>query len=515
MKTQSIVDRSLTLLEGKADKEQSLRFARLGFSVGPACVRITVALEQNTRNEAQIPICLFDTRGEIRIMKASEGSVGAINRSYYVAVDSASSGGIPGELPAGTWKLVLYKRRFFEDIAMRIRITTTFADLTEPRDVEALQRRCSEGEGLRTQPFSAQREPSSTLVAGGTWYCGELHVHSSESTGRTPVDEVLRVAHEQQLDFVAVTDHFTASHWLKLQGLGHSGRPLLLQSMEVSGDYGHANIHGINRWVNPLVDDNQELADFLELPQRPSMETIADEVHAQGGLFCINHAQSGMVAWRYPGFPLRKADLFEIWCLPDSSTTLLYPTMWDNLLCQGYHITGVGSSDSHHPSGSDVWRLGQIRTWVLANELSQPALLDGLKAGRAYVSYGSAKLQLSVVAQGIVYAMGDTVEFGSDGCCELRVELRDHSSGNLFVFINGFIHDIRYLKGGQNETSMFVLRWEDIPSTQTGSAYVRIEFHEDVEKSRFWGMAHRDHRTMRILSNPIWFDCEKETCDAN
>jgi len=53
-----------------------------------------------------------------------------------------------------------------------------------------------------------------------------------------------------------------------------------------------------------------------------------------------------------------------------------------------------------------------------------------------------------------------------------------------------------------------------VPSAD-GSAYVRIEFHEDVEKSRFWGMAHRDHRTMRILSNPIWFMCEKETGDAN
>ena len=515
MKTQSIVDRSLILLEGKVDDEQSLRFARLGFRVGPACVRITVALEQHTRNEAQIPICLFDSCGNVRIMKASEGSVGASSRGYFVAVDSASSGGIPGELPSGVWKLVLYKRRFFEDITMRIRVTATFADLTDPQDVAALQRRSTEGEGLRTHPFSAYREPPSTVAAEGAWYCGELHVHSSESTGRTPVDEVLRVAREQELDFVAVTDHFTASHWLRLQALEHTGRPLFLQSMEVSGDYGHANIHGISRWINPLVDDNQELADFLGLSQRPSMETIADEVHAQGGLFCINHAQSGMVAWRYPQFPLEKADLFEIWCLPDSSTTLLYPTMWDNLLCQGYHITGVGSSDSHHPSGSDVWRLGQIRTWVQAAELSQSALLAGLKAGRAYVSFGSAKLQLSVVAQRKVYGMGDTVQFGADGSCELRVLLRDHSSGNLFVILNGFIHDIRYLQGGKDDTCVFPLRREEIPHTRAGSAYVRIEYHEDVEKSRFWGMAHRDHRTMRILSNPIWFSSEKETGDAN
>ncbi len=285
--------------------------------------------------------------------------------------------------------------------------------------------------------------------------------------------------------------------------------------MEVSGDYGHANIHGISHWINPLVDDNQELADFLGLAKRPSMETIADEVHAQGGLFCINHAQSGMVAWRYPQFPLEKADLFEIWCLPDSSTTLLYPTMWDNLLCQGYHIIGVGSSDSHHPSGSDVWRLGQIRTWVQATELSQSALLAGLKAGKAYVSYGSAKLQLSVVAQGRAYGMGDTVRLDTDGSCELRVRLRDHSSGNLFVILNGFIHDIRYLQGGQDETCVFLLHRADMPHSRVGSAYVRIEYHEDVEKSRFWGMAHRDHRTMRILSNPIWFMTEKETGDAN
>lgn len=515
MKTQSIVDRSLTLLEGKTDAEQSVRFARLGFMVEPACVRLTIALEQQTRNEAQIPICLFDSRGDIRIMKASEGTVGASSRSYYVAVDSAGSGGIPGELPSGLWKLVLYKRRFSEDIVLHIRVTATIADLTDAQEVVALQRRSAESEGLRTHPFWAYREPPSTTVPEGMWYGGELHVHSSESTGRTGVEEVLRVAREQQLDFVAVTDHFTASHWLKLQSLEHSGRPLFLQSMEVSGDYGHANIHGISRWINPLVDDNQELADFLGLVQRPSMETIADEVHAQGGLFCINHAQSGMVAWRYPQFPLEKADLFEIWCLPDNSTTLLYPTMWDNLLCQGYHITGVGSCDSHHPSDSGVWRLGQIRTWVQATDLSQPALLAGLKAGRVYVSYGNARLQLSATAEGRVYGMGDTVDLGSNGNCELQVGLSDHSSGNLFVILNGFIHDIRYLREGKDDTCVFPLVREDIPHIRSGAAYVRIEFHEDVEKSRFWGMAHRDHRTMRILSNPIWFACAKETRDAN
>ena len=59
MKTQSIVDRSLTLLEGKTGAEQSVRFARLGFMVEPACVSLTIALEQQTRNEAQIPICLL------------------------------------------------------------------------------------------------------------------------------------------------------------------------------------------------------------------------------------------------------------------------------------------------------------------------------------------------------------------------------------------------------------------------------------------------------------------------
>ncbi len=174
------------------------------------------------------------------------------------------------------------------------------------------------------------------------WYCGELHLHSHESTGRTSVERIVEVAKEKGLDFLSLTDHFAASHWLRIQELKYEGTPLFLQSMEVSGDRGHANIHGIKRWINPLVDDNEELSKFLALEHRPTMESIADEVHEQGGLFSINHALSGNVAWRYADFPIEKADLFEIWCTPDNATTFLYPTMWDMLMCQGYRLTGVG-----------------------------------------------------------------------------------------------------------------------------------------------------------------------------
>jgi PHP family Zn ribbon phosphoesterase len=74
------------------------------------------------------------------------------------------------------------------------------------------------------------------------WYCGELHLHSDMSTGRADVATIARVAVERGLDFLGLTDHFTPSHWPRIEELEASGRrPLFLRSLELAGDRGHAN----------------------------------------------------------------------------------------------------------------------------------------------------------------------------------------------------------------------------------------------------------------------------------
>lgn len=496
MHCEQLLCRTLLLLNGREDECQSARYARVAFHVPPGCASLALEIAQRSEQHAQTPVALFDAEGRVRVMKASDGTVGLAKRQFVLAGDAASEGGLPGPLAAGEWKLILYKRRMLEDVEATVRVTARIAD-GAPDDMAALARRDAHVEALERAPFSARR-----LDERAGWYKGELHVHSQESTGKTTVAEIHRAASAQNLDFVAVTDHFTASHWIKLQALGDVGRPLLLQSVEVSGDFGHMNAHGIRRWINPFVDDNEELSRFLGLEERPTMARIADEVHAQGGLVCINHALSGIFGWRYRDFPPEKADLYEVVCLPELTTSFLYATQWDNYLCRGYRLTGVASSDSHHPTQEGPWKLGQAVTWIYAQGLSQSALLDGLKKGRAYVAWGGARLEFAAESRGERAEMGGEIALGAGGRASFRAVLKDHPSGNLFILSDGLIVDVLFYPAAARTEVSFEFAEGDIG--RSGQSYVRLEFHEDLVKSQFFGMAYRDHQSIRLLSNPIW-----------
>ena len=44
-----------------------------------------------------------------------------------------------------------------------------------------------------------------------------------------------------------------------------------------------------------------------------------------------------------------------------------------------------------------------------------------------------------------------------------------------------------------------------------GSSYVRIEFHEAEEPPKFYGLAYRDYKSARLISNPIWLKRKEST----
>ncbi len=478
------------ILYSGEDESQSKRYFMLSFSVPSSCGILKLSLSRFTEKEAQIPIALFDSDGKMRIFRAPEGAKGFYTDSYVISGKNASSGAVPGPIKEGEWKLVLYKRRFFEDIEIDLVIEALKADF------------CTDS----ALPLTFQDK---VVNQADGWYRGELHVHSSESTGRRPIEDVLAAADEENLDFLAITDHFTSSHWRLIEESSKAHKVLCLRSMEVSGDKGHANVHGLTDWINPLVDDNERLSAFLGLKERPSMEAIADSVHLMGGIFGINHPLSGMVGWQYADFPIEKADMIDIWASPDNATSLCYPTLYDSYLVQGYRLVAVGSSDSHDPrQEKGPWRFGQLYTYVYAESLSSKGIIEGIRRGRVYVACGKSRMDMTISYKGKRYYMGDSVPY-EGGDVELSVEIGSNPSGNLFIMISGQLNSVQYIDSSSDmRTYAFNIHEHDIHMLKSQSAFIRIEFFEDVVKAKFWGMAHRDSESMRLLSNPIWLNKE-------
>ena len=483
----------LKLRNNESDQNQSRRYYRFQFTLPENCGSLTLSMDMETEKSAQVPLILFDPEGQVRLMRAANATTGKARTQYSISPAKADKGCIPGRLPAGTWKLLLYKRRMLEDIDAVLAITVEDAAVL-PKESQA---EAPAIRALRERPFSlACPDPNPG------WYCGELHTHSDESTGHTSLEAVVDTAKKLNLDFLALTDHFTASHWLRLQEISDGKRPLLMQSVEISGDYGHANVHGLKKWQNPLVDNNGELSAFLGLSRRPTMEAIADEAHREGGVFCLNHALSGIMGWRYRDFPIEKADLYEIFCTPELQTSMLYTTHWDMYLTKGYHLTGVGSSDSHHPTKEGPWKLGWVRTWVYADSLSQMDIVKALKKGRCYVGVQGARMDMRAACGERTAYMGDTLELGPGEAASFTLEMFSHPRGNLFLYADGLILDVLYYDQPGSDRYTFQLAEEWIG--KSGCSYVRMEFHEMKEPPRFYGMAFRDHLSARLLSNPIW-----------
>jgi len=484
-----IFDQTMTLIPGRPGEGQSASYAflPLDLDISGAGGEFSVFLELSftSAGVVQLPLALYGPNGGVRLTRASEPSKGAVVLRYPAGGETPACG--PDK---GRWKLVLHKRILGEPLAIRIRVETRSA--VEPVSPPA----CADEE------FSF---PAGIPESGPGWYCGELHLHSDMSTGRTDVATIRRVALERGLDFLALTDHFTPSHWDRIEELGSAGkRPLFLRSVEIAGDRGHANVHGVTSWPDPFPDDKDgALAAFLGRPIAGSMEAAADAAHAQGGLFCINHPLSAGVSWRYGEFPLAKADLFEIACLPDGPVSFLYPTLWDRLLCDGLRPTGVGSSDSHDPLQDGPWALGRIRNWVYASSLSREGILGGLAAGLSYVAVGESKLDFAAYRKRDGthrVPMGSCVELDRGETCEFEISLSSHPSGNLFIMKDGFLADLRYLPASGGVSALrYAVEGKDIGAR----SFVRVEFHEDLEKAAYHGMAFRDHRSMRLLSNPI------------
>jgi hypothetical protein len=500
----TLLQRILKVLLNACDHEQSLRFFRLSFHVPEAVRSILIKVSYYSLNQSQLPVVLFDPLGNIRLIKLSEGTKGSFEENFRVDRIEPDPGTLPGPIPSGYWRFLLYKRRFSEDINCNLEIHAILQDDCEINNIPEIN---------ATDPFFTKKTTFDRQIYNPNpgWYSGELHVHSNESTGRTGIEEIYHAASESHLDFLALTDHFAAAHWLRMEKMKKLSPPLFIKSMEAAGDFGHANVHGIKDWINPFVDDNVELASFLSLSKPPSMESIADDVHIQGGLFCINHPLSGLVSWRYHDFPWEKADLMEIWCLPDGPGTILYPVMWDGLLCRGYHITAVGSSDSHHPTEDGPWKLGQIRNWVYARELSQAAVIEGLKKGAAYIAYGSSKLHFGALYDNEFYQMGSTISLASGKQCTFIIEIESYLPGNIFVFTDALVYDIIYFDSIEPiKKYQFTVDVGNVKNRVTGESYFRIEFHEELVKARYYGMAYRDHASMRLLSNPIWIKNGKE-----
>ncbi|MEA2386405.1 MAG: hypothetical protein QOJ22_579 [Thermoleophilaceae bacterium] len=286
-------------------------------------------------------------------------------------------------------------------------------------------------------------------AADGEWLAGDLHVHttyshdtyggpSDDNTGPEEaytlgfsVGEQFQNAATRGLDFLAITDHND------------------IRSQTDPG-FGAAGVAPLPGYENSLKGHAQMLGATMLYPNEDEsatgVQTTADALRADGGLFQINHPADGSTDfphdadWSY--LYAVQPDTVEVWNIsriyqppfPSASSNDDAVRYWEGWLDRGAKVTATGGSDNHWRSTFAAQGVGQPTTWVYASEPNAEGLLEGVRAGRTFISHqppSAAGPRLFLEGEGVM--VGGEVRPGAP----LRVRVQGGSGTLLRIIATG------------------------------------------------------------------------------
>ena len=379
-----------------------------------------------------LDIGVFDERG---VDAGFRGWSGGARDGFAISAAGATPGYLPGPVNPGTWQLVL------GPYTVAPQGLAWWAEVTL-------------GKGPAGPAFVPDPAPARAGGRGRGWFRGDLHTHTVHSDGaRTPA-ELAAAARAAGLDFVASTEHNTAS--ASLGWGGHAGPDLLMiDGQEVTTRDGHWLALGLAPGA---------VADWRYRAADGALDRVLDELHGPGGLAVAAHPCHPLpgCTWR---FGYRGMDAVEVWngpWTPDDEAAL---ARWDRLLAAGRYLPAVGGSDAH---GHDD-RVGHPRTVVLADGLDRRAVLGGLAAGRCWMAASDAvDLSLEAAAAGRSAGIGERLEVAPGQEVTVRLEVRG-AAGDLAQLRTGAVPVLEARLAGFGAE---VVGWTTTPAA---TAWVRAE----------------------------------------
>ena len=405
-------------------------------------------------------------------------------------------GYVPGPIPPGQWAA---------ELGVAAVVSQAEGD-ADGKVAWRLEVERSSDPAFAAQPYRPARY-SARPAKGAGWYAGDLHVHAEHSAlGDSTMTEVFNYAFgTARLDFVTLTDYVTPSAWGEVgryQG-AHRGK-LIARSSEVITYRGHTNNQVSERYVDYRtgpVYERQGDGSLTRVREPSPPRNIFAKVQAVGGWTQVNHptifpsSTPGFAnvcrgcPWDYSDAETdwKRVNAFEVNTGPATIGGAPNPFTataigeWDALRKRGFPLTGVSVSDSHDagtPNGPTESPVGNGRTVVYADELSEDGVRRAVQAGHAYVKNfaDSPEIRFTAEEDGRVAIMGDAIPTRSP---QFTVNVRGGGGMTLNELRDGKVINTEQVEGS-NFTHEFTAR-------------SRGEYRVQIEKD---GVVHG-------LSNPI------------
>src|SRR4029079_2198395 len=279
------------------------------------------AQEFNAGNN--IDIGVFDTRGSDFLRGGFRGWSGGARSAFYISVEGARPGYLRGPLQTGEWTIIFGLSKIEEPSRYRVNIEM---------DIDVNAATAAEDGVVPVPGF-----PRPEIVAGGSsdgrgrWYRGDLHAHSEHSDGANTVEEIVNYTRSVGLEYFSLTDHNTISHWDELSRL-NDRLPLLIPGEEITMYGGHANVWGLDDWIDFRGSDSERV------------QRLVEDANARGSIFSINPPDSP-IPWLHP--TVRSYQAVEVWNAPWRYYNEPALQRWVDHLDHGERMIAVGGSDSH------------------------------------------------------------------------------------------------------------------------------------------------------------------------
>jgi hypothetical protein len=409
-----------------------------------------------------LDIGIFDDAGhDVGDGRGFRGWSGGARDRFTISASDATSGYLPGPIRLGTWTVVLGPYTVHpQGMRWTVEVTLRF--------------------GAPGTPFVARPAPHRAAGRGRAWYRGDMHLHTVHSDGQRLPEQLVADARAAGLDFIASTEHNTSSAsavW------GHHATDdlLVIDGEEVTTRNGHLVAVGLR--PGAWIDWRYRAVDGV-------VDRFLRELHRGDAIAIAAHPHSpcGSCRWK---FGYTGVDAVEVWNGPWTPDDEIAVAHWDALLVEhsadrrDRWLPAVGDSDAHRLDH----QIGLPQTIVLADDLTRTAVLDAVRAGRAYVAAsGAVSLDLTAATAGDVAGIGDRLRAGPADLVDVELTVTGAPGTTALV------HTDRGLALERPVPDDGRITWTTHPRR---SAYVRVEIRRPATVPGLPG-------PMVALSNPIF-----------
>jgi hypothetical protein len=407
-----------TVLTGDVTGAKHQTYFEILFTVPAGTHRVSVDFHYTGKDEhAALDLGVADPE---RFRGESGGNKG----HFTISETDATPSYLPGAIPTGQWRLLISVPNMRPQTVAHYRAEIRF-----------------------NAPGEDAAFTSAPLASGTRWYRGDLHMHTAHSDGNClsqggrmvpcPLFLYVQTAAARSLDFIAITDHNATSQYNDMRELQpYFDRVLLIPGREMTTFYGHFNIFGVTQFV-----------DYRITPGGLDLNAILRDAQSKGGIASVNHAESpgGEVCmgcrWEPP--PDVDMNLFAAVEVVNGGRIMFSSSkFWDAQLRDGHRLAAVGGSDSHNgtsppgPPGSIGWP----STVVEANELSVPAILNGIREGRTFVDLTAShdkQIDFGADSGGAHARMGETLKISGETSIHLQFHTVACTGSLIHLLLDG------------------------------------------------------------------------------